>query len=109
MFDVMRIPLIYSCLDLTITWYCKDKEIKQSDIFRVSQFDENCQLEITRVYPEDEGEYTCVARNSAGMVSCSAVLKVDGELNFLTNQKLQTNKKKTLIMASVIKCYYYYY
>ncbi|KAK7169443.1 hypothetical protein R3I93_005419 [Phoxinus phoxinus] len=63
--------------DLTITWYCKDKEIKQSDIFRVSQFDENCQLEITRVYPEDEGEYTCVARNSAGMVSCSAVLKVD--------------------------------
>lgn len=92
MFDVMRILLICSCLDLTITWYCKDKEIKQSDIFRVSQFDENCQLEITRVYPEDEGEYTCVARNSAGMVSCSAVLKVDGELNFLTNQKLQTNK-----------------
>lgn len=98
---LMLIPLIYSCLDLTITWYCKDKEIKQSDIFRVSQFDENCQLEITRVYPEDEGEYTCVARNSAGMVSCSAVLKVDGELNFLTNHKLQTNLKN-LIMALII-------
>jgi len=50
------------------------------------------------VYPEDEGEYTCVARNSAGMVSCSAVLKVDGMLHLLTKQKLQTNKK--LIIAS---------
>lgn len=72
--------LLFHYLDLTITWYCKDKEIKQSDIFRMSQFDENCQLEIARVHPEDEGEYTCVARNSAGMVSCSAVLKVDGKL-----------------------------
>ncbi len=89
----MLILLIYSRLDLTITWYCKDKEIKHSDIFRVSQFDENCQLEITRVYSEDEGEYTCVARNSAGMVSCSALLKVEGEFKFLTNQTLQTNQK----------------
>ncbi|XP_051566259.1 titin-like [Myxocyprinus asiaticus] len=65
--------------DMAIKWYFKDKEIKQSEIYRVSQFDENCQLEIVRVYPEDEGEYTCVARNSSGMVSCSAVLKLDGQ------------------------------
>lgn len=68
-------------LDLTITWFSKDKEIKQSNFFRMSQFDDSCQLEIARVYPEDEGEYTCVARNSAGMVSCSSALKLEGELN----------------------------
>lgn len=74
-------------LDLTITWFCKDKEIKQSNFFRMSQFDDNCQLEIARVYPEDEGEYTCVARNSAGMVSCSGVLRLEGEFNNLLNSK----------------------
>nr|XP_023657553.1 titin-like isoform X3 [Paramormyrops kingsleyae] len=62
--------------ELQIAWYCKDKEITQSDIFRMSQFDDKCQLEITRVFLEDKGEYTCVARNPAGMVSCSAVLSV---------------------------------
>lgn len=72
-------------LDMMITWFCKDKEIKQSNFFRISQFDDSCQLEIARVYPEDEGEYTCVARNSAGMVSCSAVLKLEGEFNILFN------------------------
>lgn len=100
--NVLLVPLICSCLDLTITWYCKDKEIKQSDIFRVSQFDENFQLEISRVHPEDEGEYTCVARNSAGMVSCSAVLKVDGELSFLMNTKMIVD----LLLAFNIKQLY---
>ncbi|KPP65928.1 Titin-like, partial [Scleropages formosus] len=63
--------------DLNIFWYSKDKEIKQSNIFRMSQFDDNCQLEIARVYSDDAGEYTCVARNPAGMVSCAAFLTVD--------------------------------
>lgn len=48
----------------------------------MSQFDDGCQLEISRVYPEDEGEYTCVATNNAGTASCSATLTLDGE--FLT-------------------------
>ncbi|KAG7233682.1 hypothetical protein INR49_006719 [Caranx melampygus] len=44
----------------------------------MSQFDDSCQLEISRVYPEDEGEYTCVATNNAGTASCSATLTLDG-------------------------------
>ncbi|KAJ8255365.1 hypothetical protein GJAV_G00204050 [Gymnothorax javanicus] len=64
--------------DLTVTWYHRDQEIKQSDIFRISQFDDNYQLEIVRVYHGDMGEYTCVARNSAGMVSCTATLTLEG-------------------------------
>lgn len=64
---------------MKISWFHKEKEIKQSDFFRMSQFDDSCQLEISRVYPEDEGEYTCVATNGAGTASCSATLTLDGE------------------------------
>nr|XP_019960350.1 PREDICTED: titin-like [Paralichthys olivaceus] len=63
--------------DVKITWFHREKEIKQSDFFRMSLFDDSCQLEVSRVYPEDEGEYSCVATNSAGTVSCSAILTLD--------------------------------
>jgi len=36
-------------------------------------------LTILQVYPEDEGEYTCVVRNELGKVTTSACLIVDGE------------------------------
>lgn len=39
-------------------------------------------LSIRRVYPEDEGEYTCVAYNELGSDSTSACLVVDGNLFF---------------------------
>lgn len=65
--------------DLQISWLCNDREIRQSDIFRVSCSGETCQLEISRVLPDHEGEYSCVASNSAGTVTCAATLTVDGE------------------------------
>ncbi|KPP59349.1 titin a-like, partial [Scleropages formosus] len=74
--------------DLEVTWYSKDKEIKQSSTIRMSQFDDNYQLELARVYCVDAGEYTYVARNSAGMVSCSAVLTIDGQTEDSTSKFL---------------------
>lgn len=84
MCDILCSPnlLPHPCPDVKISWFHKDKEIKQSEFFRMSQFDDSCQLEISKVYPEDEGEYTCKATNNAGTVSCSATLTLDGE--FLT-------------------------
>lgn len=64
---------------MKISWFHKEKEIKQSEFFRMSQFEDSCQLEISRVYPEDEGEYFCVATNGGGTASCSATLTLDGE------------------------------
>lgn len=72
-------PLSHSLPDVKITWFHQEREIKQSDFFRMSQFDDSCQLEISRVYAEDEGQYTCVATNGAGKASCSASLTLDGE------------------------------
>ncbi|KAF3843801.1 hypothetical protein F7725_002650 [Dissostichus mawsoni] len=63
--------------DVKISWFHGQKEIKQSDFFRMSQFDDSCQLEISRVYPEDEGNYSLRATNAAGTVSCSAALSLD--------------------------------
>lgn len=51
----------------------------------MSQFEDSCQLEISRVYPEDEGEYSCVATNGGGSVSCTATLTLDGEFTTLHN------------------------
>lgn len=66
-------------LDLQISWFCKDREIKQSDIFSMSQYGDTCQLEISRVLPGHEGEYSCVVTNAAGMVTCAATLNIEGE------------------------------
>lgn len=55
-----------------------------------SEFDgSTARLLISQVYPEDEGEYTCVAYNALGSTSTSAVLVVDvpeEKENLLTRQ-----------------------
>jgi hypothetical protein len=46
-----------------------------------AEFDgETARLSIQHVYPEDEGEYTCVAYNDLGKAYTSACLVVDGNL-----------------------------
>lgn len=40
---------------------------------------QTAKLAIRQVYPEDEGEYTCVAYNELGKVYTSACLIVDGK------------------------------
>ena len=42
---------------------------------------ETARLNIQHVYPEDEGEYTCVAYNDLGKAYTSACLVVDGNLH----------------------------
>lgn len=37
-------------------------------------------LRISEAFPEDEGQYKCVATNSAGTVSTSANLRVIGKI-----------------------------
>lgn len=67
------------CPDLLISWFCGGRELVQSEILRMSHDGDRYQLEITTVLPSHEGEYSCVAANSAGMVTCSASLNLDGE------------------------------
>ncbi|XP_017077859.1 myosin light chain kinase, smooth muscle-like isoform X4 [Drosophila eugracilis] len=56
----------------------KDGHVLPSDRDYVMSFDgTKATLSIPRVYPEDEGEYTCVAKNSVGRSLSSACIIVD--------------------------------
>ncbi|KAF1662939.1 Titin, partial [Aptenodytes patagonicus] len=63
--------------DLKVSWYSKEREIKPSRFFRMTQFEDTYQLEIAEAYPEDEGTYTFVASNSVGQVTSTATLKLE--------------------------------
>ncbi|XP_041653251.1 myopalladin isoform X2 [Cheilinus undulatus] len=69
---------------LQVMWYREEEQILDSDDFRilrkkassVSVPEELCTLVITEAFPEDSGLFKCVALNSFGTVSCSAILEV---------------------------------
>ena len=48
-------------------------------VLQISYSDGVCKLEISEVYPEDEGSYTCVASNDAGEAKTTAKMFVKGK------------------------------
>ncbi|KAM5280233.1 titin isoform 2-T2 [Ctenodactylus gundi] len=69
--------------DLKVSWYSKDKKIKPSRFFRMTQFEDTYQLEVAEAYPEDEGTYTFVASNAVGQVSSTASLRLEAPESML--------------------------
>ncbi|XP_062249312.1 myopalladin isoform X2 [Platichthys flesus] len=73
---------------LQVMWYREDETILDSDDFRIlrkkassaSVPEELCTLVITEAFPEDSGLFKCVAQNSFGTISCSAILEVFNDL-----------------------------
>ena len=66
--------------DPEIEWLRDDQKIEQGDRggrCRVTREEGKCSLEIQGVTPADEGEYSIVARNSAGIAQCTCQLLVD--------------------------------
>lgn len=60
----------------TVQWHKGDKLIKPSKYFQMSRTADEYTLRISEAFPEDEGDYKCVAYNSAGRVTVAAKLKV---------------------------------
>ena len=73
---------------LNIEWYWNGKALKAGS--RIKTF---CDfgfviLEISPVYPEDSGEYTCKARNALGEAVTTATLKCSGRRTIIMDSQL---------------------
>ncbi|NXG82258.1 TITIN protein, partial [Stercorarius parasiticus] len=95
--------------DLKVSWYSKEREIKPSRFFRMTQFEDTYQLEIAEAYPEDEGIYTFVASNSVGQVTSTATLKLEGtvtRISVATAQEMKDVPPKILLQLRdlTVKC-----
>lgn len=60
-----------------VRWEKERKLVRLGEDFNAEFDGETATLSIKQVYPEDEGEYTCVAYNDLGKVFTSACLIVD--------------------------------
>uniref|UniRef100_A0A286XF31 Ig-like domain-containing protein n=1 Tax=Cavia porcellus TaxID=10141 RepID=A0A286XF31_CAVPO len=78
-----RFQCTVSGTDLKVSWYSKDKKIKPSRFFKMTQFEDTYQLEVAEAYPEDEGTYTFVASNAVGQVSSTATLRLEAPESML--------------------------
>ncbi|XP_004634770.1 titin isoform X12 [Octodon degus] len=78
-----RFQCVVSGTDLKVSWYSKDKKIKPSRFFKMTQFEDTYQLEVAEAYPEDEGTYTFVASNTVGQVSSTANLRLEAPESML--------------------------
>lgn len=66
----------------TIRWKKDGRKLIQNNDELTTSYDDECAiLTIKRVYPEDEGEYKCIATNTIGQTSSSACIIVDGKAN----------------------------
>ncbi|XP_076785058.1 titin isoform X2 [Arvicanthis niloticus] len=85
--------------DLKVSWYCRDKKIKPSRFFRMTQFEDTYQLEIAEAFPEDEGTYAFVANNAVGQVSSTATLRLEAPESILherIGQQIEMEMKEEL-------------
>ncbi|XP_016129170.1 striated muscle preferentially expressed protein kinase [Sinocyclocheilus grahami] len=62
--------------DPDILWYKDNVLLAESSHFTFVYDDRECSLVVLNAQPEDEGVYTCTAKNQAGSVSCKAELTV---------------------------------
>lgn len=69
---------IFIFIAISVKWQKGDKVIKPSKYFRMAQDGENVSLNISEVFPEDEGTYKCLVSNAGGQAVLSADLKVIG-------------------------------
>ena len=71
-----------------ITWYHDDKIITENQDFNLSYDLESgaCTLLIAEVFPQDAGEYKCVAVNSHGDALTRAMLEVECKYTIVNKQ-----------------------
>lgn len=64
--------------EIKISWFKDDREIEESDKYKMSLVGATAVLRLLDITVEDSGEYMCVATNEAGKDTCSSVVAVKG-------------------------------
>lgn len=64
--------------EIKISWFKDDREIKDSEKYKMSLVGSTAVLRLMDVTIEDSGEYMCEAKNDAGKDTCSSVVAVKG-------------------------------
>lgn len=75
-------------------WYRGKELIKDSADFQYKQDGNVFKLIIAEVFPDDTGVYKCIASNTAGSVTSSFYIKVEGK-----DQIIDTNLKFILSLC----------
>nr|XP_056717065.1 myosin light chain kinase, smooth muscle isoform X2 [Euleptes europaea] len=78
-----------------VTWTLDGKVIKSSKFIVLSQEGSLCSVTIDKAFPEDEGQYKCIAENTAGKAECSCSVLVEESLK-------HTEKKSKKPKSSVV-------
>lgn len=90
--------LVSGSLPITIQWFKDDNEIQADQKHKCTFFENVAFLEICNLESKDSGSYTCIAKNKAGTVQCSATLFVKG-LNRLI--RVETQRQLQHLKANV--------
>uniref|UniRef100_H2YHI4 Myosin light chain kinase, smooth muscle n=1 Tax=Ciona savignyi TaxID=51511 RepID=H2YHI4_CIOSA len=83
-----------------ITWYLDEEEVKAEADISITYEGDICRLSIAESFPDDQGKYSCTARNIRGEATCSAFVTVvaDGESARRSSSKSEKNiRPKTSI------------
>ncbi|KAG8547908.1 hypothetical protein GDO81_027125 [Engystomops pustulosus] len=82
----------------TVTWTLDGKVIKSSKFIVLGQEGSLYSLTIDKTFPEDGGQYTCVAENAAGKSGCSCNVTVEdtsGKTGITKTKKPKSNAAPT--------------
>ncbi|XP_062972742.1 myosin light chain kinase, smooth muscle isoform X2 [Elgaria multicarinata webbii] len=84
-----------------VTWTLDGKVIKSSKFIVLSQEGSLCSLTIDKPFPEDEGQYKCIAENTAGKSECACSVLVEPLppqiVHFPEDQKVRAGESVELL------------
>ena len=90
-----KIDKIFSFI-LKVEWFFNGKPLKTGSRIRTFSDFGFVILEISPVYPEDSGEYSCRATNDYGEAVTSASLKCQGKRNVIFESQLPKGMERTI-------------